>query len=68
VSVFKKQRVHPMPLKCKHGHALTRFELSPCDMHKNHKVMVCPMRRGSKPCGDVVVLPPYGPGCDADES
>jgi len=67
MSVFQRQREHPMPLRCRHGHALTRWSLVSCDGHKAHKVAICPMRRGPKPCGDVVYLPPLGPGCEISE-
>jgi hypothetical protein len=68
VSVFQKQRVHPMPLKCANNHALVRSEAVACDGGHVHRVLICPMRMGNRPCGDVTVLPPFGPGCARSES
>lgn len=67
MSVFKKERVHPMAIKCRNGHALVRWVDQWCEAGHIHQVAVCPMRRGSGTCGDVVVIPEFGPGCDTDE-
>lgn len=67
VSVFKKERVHPMAIKCRNGHALVMWVDEQCDGGHIHQVASCPMRRGSARCGDVTVLPEFGPGCDRVE-
>lgn len=48
----------------RYGHVLAHYELAPCELHKNHQVFICRMRRGSKVCGEVEVLPPYTPACN----
>lgn len=49
---------------CARGHRLLRFEAEGCRAHGTHRVYVCPMRRGRSVCGEVTVLPPFGPDCD----
>lgn len=57
-----------MEIRCRHGHVLVRFEVDGCDAGHEHRVHVCPLRRGSRRCGDVVVVPPYGPGCEEKDA
>jgi len=63
VSVFQKQRVHPMARKCSAGHALVRWDQQPCPGGHVHMVAVCPMRVGNRRCGEQVALPPFTNSC-----
>lgn len=56
-----------MPLRCDRGHVLSHYELSPCGLHKAHKVYTCSLRVGSRRCGYTIVFPPFTPTCN-DES
>lgn len=48
---------------CERGHRLVRFDLVVCDAGHEHRIYVCPMRRGSSTCGKTVVRPMYTSNC-----
>lgn len=53
---------------CPNRHRLIRWEPSPACTRHEHRSYGCPMRRGNRRCGEVVIVPPLGAGCgDARE-
>lgn len=53
-------------VQCSRAHRLVRFEASGCAAGHEHRTYVCPMRVGSRRCGEVVVVPPYRGVCEPD--
>jgi hypothetical protein len=51
---------------CPIGHRVTRFDVQGCDAGHEHRVYVCPMRLGRTACGALMVVPPYGEGCEEE--
>lgn len=54
-------------VRCPRNHVLVRFETERCDGGHTHRVYCCPMRLGSRSCGQMVVVPPRGPACHPDD-
>lgn len=54
-------------LRCSHRHNLTVSEVVVCDAGHEHDRYVCPMRRGSRRCGQVVYVPSVAGNCTLDE-
>lgn len=50
-------------VQCERGHRMVRFVVAFCDVGHEHRQYVCPMRVGSAPCGERLLVPPYAPGC-----
>ena len=64
MSVFKKERVHPMAIKCNKGHALVKWVDQVCPAEHVHQMACCPMRIGDRRCGYTVVIPQRTAECD----
>lgn len=50
-------------VSCSHGHRLVRWEPEPCDAGHDHRLYICPMRLGSRRCGEEQIVPPPSPAC-----
>lgn len=52
--------------RCSRNHVLTRWESIPCGGGHKHAVSLCRMRHGNKPCGEQIVMPPFGANCEKE--
>lgn len=53
-------------IRCGRDHVLVRSEPFDCGKHL-HRIFTCPMRVGSRVCGDQVIVPPMSGTCGEEE-
>ncbi|MCW2905137.1 MAG: hypothetical protein JWO67_7402 [Streptosporangiaceae bacterium] len=50
-------------IRCSHNHRLVRYEPTGCDAGHEHRQYRCPMRVGSRRCGEVMTVPRMSAAC-----